>query len=186
MMAIAQRMRQPVPPPIIVLIGVVALVLGGAALLYGWISASSPASASYSQLLGDVETGRVVQVVQTGRTLEASGPHGTYEVTVPTLLTDVHGDLEAAAVAGGVAAPLFSAQPEPDTGWIGIALTAVLPVALLLGVILIVLLVVIRPARRAGAGSLAARLRDVEEAYGAGLISDAERARQRARILDEA
>ena len=54
-MAIAQRMRQPVPPPVLVVIGVVALVLGGAALVYGWMSSAGPAGVPYSQLLSDVE-----------------------------------------------------------------------------------------------------------------------------------
>ena len=184
-MAIAQRMRQPVPPPILVVIGVVALVLGGVALTYGWISSASPSSVGYSKFLGDVEKGLVAQVVQTGTTLEASGPQGVYQVTVPTILTDVYGDVEAAAAAGGAAVPLFTAQPEPDSSWIWLVLTAVLPVALLLGVIMLVLLVVIRPARAAGR-SLSHRLREVDEAYRAGLISDEERARQRARILDDA
>src|SRR5215207_8604808 len=100
-MAIPQQMRQPVPPPILVVIGVIALVLGAAALLYGWISSSSPSSVPYTQLLSDVEKGRVAQVVQTGTTLEASGPFGVYQVTAPTILTDVYGDIKAAAAAGG-------------------------------------------------------------------------------------
>lgn len=61
-----------------------------------------------------------------------------------------------------------------------------LPVALLLRVIMLVLLLVIRPARAAGARSLAVRLRELDEAYRAGLMSDDERVRQRARILDDA
>jgi hypothetical protein len=48
-MAIAQRMRRPVPPPILIVIGVVALVLGVAALTFNWInSASTPVTAPYS------------------------------------------------------------------------------------------------------------------------------------------
>ena len=185
-MAIAQRMRRPVPPPILVVIGVVALVLGVAALTFNWInSASTPVTAPYSQFLGDVMAGQVTQVVQTGTTLEVSGPHGAYVVTVPTILTDVYGDIEAAAAAGGAAVPLFTAQPTADTSWIGLVLTAVLPVALLLALVL-VLIVVIRPSRAAGARTLTGRLRELDEAYRAGLISDDERVRQRARILDDA
>lgn len=186
-MAIAQRMRQPVPPPVLVVIGAVALVLGFAALTFNWInSSSSPATAPYSQFLGDVEAGQVTQVVQTGTTLEVSGPHGVYEVTLPTILTDVYADIEHAATAGDAAVPLFSARPAPDTSWIGLVLTVVLPVALVLALIMLVLLVVIRPTRAAGGRSLAGRLRELDEAHRAGLISGEERARQRARILDEA
>lgn len=185
-MAIAQRMRQPVPPPVLIVIGVVALVLGAAALLYGWISAPSTSSAPYSQFLGDVEAGRVSNVVQEGTTLEVSGPHGIYQVTVPTILTDVYADMEQAAAAGETAVPLFTARSEPDTGWIGLVLTALLPFVLLLAVLVLVLLFVIRPARAAGVRSLTGRLRELDDAYRAGLITDEERARQRTRILDEA
>lgn len=184
-MAVAQRMRQPIPPPVLVVIGVVALVLGAAALVYGWISSASQSSVPYSQFLGDVQAGEVAQVVQTGTTLEVSGPHGAYQVTVPTILTDVYGEMEQAAARGDAALPLFTAQPVPDTSWIGLVLTAVLPFALLL-VLVLVLLVVVRPARAAGARSLTGRLRELDEAHRAGLVSDDERARQRARILDEA
>lgn len=183
-MAIAQRMRQPVPPPVLIVIGVVALVLGVAALTYTWISSSSPATVGYSQFLGDVDAGQVTQVVQTGTTLEVSGPHGVYEVTVPTILTDVYADIERAAVAGGNAVPLFTARPAPDTGWIGLVLSVVLPFGLLL-LALVLVMIVIRPARSARARSLTHRLRELDEAYRAGLISEDQRVRQRARILDE-
>ena len=186
-MAIAQRMRQPVPPPVLVVIGVVALVLGLAALTFNWINSSASSStAPYSQFLGDVMAGQVTQVVQTGTTLDVSGPHGNYHVTLPTILTDVYGDIEHAAAAGHAAVPLFQAQTAPDTSWIGLVLTAVLPSAIIIGVLALVVLLVIRPARLAGARTLTGRLRDLDEAYRAGLISEDERARQRARILDEA
>ena len=185
-MAIAQRMRRPVPPPILTVIGVVALVLGVAALTFNWInSASTPVTAPYSQFLGDVQAGHVTQVVQTGTTLQVAGPHGAYTVTVPNILTDVYGDMERAASAGSAAVPLFTAVAEPDSSWIGLVLTAVLPFALLL-VLVLAMVVVMRPSRAVGARSLAGRLRELEEAYRAGLISDDERAMQRARILDEA
>lgn len=186
-MAVAQRMRQPVPPPVLVAIGVVALVLGVAVLTFNWINSSaSPTTAPYSQFLGDVEKGRVSQVIQSGTTLEASGPQGIYQVIVPTILTDVYGDIEAAATAGGKPLPLFTAQPEPDMSWLGLVLTAVLPFALLLVVLVLVMRVMSRPARAAGARSLTGRLRELDEAYRAGLISDDERAQGRARILDDA
>jgi len=186
-MAIAQRMRQPVPPPVLIVIGVLALVLGFAWLMFTWINSSaSPATAPYSQFLGDVEKGRLTHVVQSGTTLEASGPHGIYQVNVPTILTDVYGDMEAAATAGGTPLPLFSAQPVPDTSWLGLVLTAVLPIGLLLLALVFVVLFVVRPTRAAATRSLTARLRELEEAHRAGLISDDERMRQRTRILDDA
>jgi hypothetical protein len=186
MMAIAQRTRQPVLLPVLIVIGVVALVLGMAALLFTWISAPSTSTVSYGQFLGDVEAGQITQVVQTGTTLEASGSHGTYQVTVPTILTDVYGDVEAAAAAGGTAVPLFSAQPAQGTSWLELVLIAVLPLGLLLVALVFVVLFVVRPARTAGARTLTGRLRELDEAHRAGFITDDERARQRARILDEA
>ena len=185
-MAIAQRIRQPVPPPILVGLGVVALVLGVATLLYTWIGAASPSTAPYSQFLGDVEKGRLSQVVQSGMTLEASGPYGVYQVTVPTILTDIHGDIEAAAAAGGTAPPLFTAQPAPDSTWLGMGVTALLPLGSLLVALVFVVLFVVRPARVAGPRTLTGRLRALDDARRAGLITDEEQARQRARILDEA
>lgn len=186
-MAIAQRMRQPVPPPALIAIGVVALVLGVAALTFNWINSSAgPSTAPYSQFLGDVMAGQVTQVVQTGTTLEVSGPHGVYQVAVPTVLTDVYADVEHAATGGGTPVPLVTARPEPDSSWIGLVLTALLPSALVLGVLALVVLLVIRPSRLASSRTLTARLRELDEAYRTGLISDDERARLRARILDEA
>ena len=185
-MAIAQRFRQPVPPPILTAIGVVALVLGVVVLLYAWVSATSPSSVPYSQFLGDVENGRLTHVIHSGTTLEASGPYGAYRVTLPSVLTDIYGDIEAAAVSGGSALPLFSAQPEPDTSWLGLVLSAVLPFGLLLAAVGLVVLFVVRPARVAAVRTLTGRLRQLDEAYRAGLITDDERARQRTRILDEA
>jgi hypothetical protein len=185
-MAIAQRMRQPVPPPVLIVIGAVALAMGVAALMFTWINSPSASTVPYSQFLGDVEHGRVSEVVQEGTALEASGAIGVYRVTAPTILTDVYADIEAAAAAGGVAAPLFAARPAPDSSWIGLLLTAVLPFALLLAALVFVVLFVIRPTQAAGARSLTVRLRELDEAYRAGLISDEERTRQRSRILDEA
>ncbi len=185
-MAVAQRMRQPVPPPVLIVIGVVALVLVVAALMFTWItSSSSPSTAPYSQFLGDVEAGQVSQVVQTGTTLEVTGSQGVYQVIVPTILTEVYGDLESAAASGGTALPSFRAQPAPDTSWIGLVLTAVLPVGLLLVALVFVVLFVVRPGRASGTRSLTGRLRELDEAHRAGLITDDERARQRARILDD-
>lgn len=60
------------------------------------------------------------------------------------------------------------------------------PFGLLLLAVVFVVLFVLRPARAAGARSLTGRLRDLNEAHRAGLITDDELARQRARILDEA
>ncbi len=185
-MAVAQRMGRPVPPLILLALVVVALVVGTAVLMFNWITSSSPVTVSYSQFLADVEHGSVSSVTQIGETLTVVGPGGTYEVTLPSLLTDVYADVEQAAGDGGARVPTFQAQPAPDTGWIGIGLTALLPLAVVLVVFVLVLMLIVRPARLGDRRSLTDRLRELDEAHRAGLISDDERARQRARMLDEA
>jgi cell division protease FtsH len=122
--------------------GIVMLVLvvGTAALLFTWISTTSaPSSTGYSQFLADVEAGRVSKVTQQGSslTVNVSNPTGTYQVTVPSVLTDVFGDMQTAATAGGktLSADIFSAEPAPDTSWLGLLLTAVLPLLIIGGFI---------------------------------------------------
>jgi hypothetical protein len=80
---------------------------------------------------------------------------------------------------------MFKAQPAPDTGWIGMGLAALLPFMVVLVVFVLVLLLIVRPARLGNRRNLTDRLREIDEAHREGLISDDERARQRARILDE-
>jgi hypothetical protein len=176
--------RRPGPVPLI-LLGLVIAVLAVSALMYTWISAPAAASVGYSQFLTDVAAGGVTRVVQTGTVLEVSGVRGVYPVEVPTVLTDVFGDVDAAAADGGASAPQFEARPAPDTSWIGLMLTALLPFAVVLVVFVLVLLLIVRPARAQGARSLTVRLRELDEAHGSGLVADDEWQRQRARILDE-
>jgi hypothetical protein len=177
--------RRPGPFPLIVAVVVLA-VLGVSALLYAWIGAPAATTVPYSQFLTDVEAGGITRVVQTGTLLEVSGPHGAYTVEVPTILTDVFGDVDHAAAAGGAAAPLFEARPEPDTSWIGMVVAGLLPLVVTLIVFVLALLLVSRSARRDDGRSLTTRLRELDDAHGSGLVSDDEWQRQRARILDEA
>ena len=183
--------RRPGRGPWIVGLVAIALVVV-AALLYAWISAPAASTVGYSQFLADVEAGRVTRVVQVGTTLEVSGSGGAYAVNLPSIVTDVYADVGRAAAAGEGVVPQFSAAPAADTSWIGLVLTALLPFAVVLVVFVLILLLVVRPARReearvaGGARSLTDRLRDLDEAHRAGLITDDERERQRARMLDEA
>ena len=177
--------RRPGPWPWIVGLVAIALV-AAAALIYSWISAPAASTVGYSQFLADVEAGRVTEVVQVGETLEVNGSNGAYLVTTPTILTDVYADVGRAAAAGEGVVPQFSAHPETDTSWIGLLLTALLPFAVVLVVFVLVLLLIVRPARAQGGRSLAVRLRELDEAHASRLIGDDEWQRQRARILDEA
>ena len=116
------------------------LVIGTAALLFTWISSSSqPKTMGYSEFLAEVQKGNVTKVVQTGSTLDVTikEPPSTYQVTVPSVLTDVWGDMQAAAAKNNItlASDIFSAEPAPDTSWLGILLTAVLPLLIIGGFI---------------------------------------------------
>ena len=123
--------------------GIVMLVLvvGTAALLFTWITASStPVTTGYSKFLGDVAAGQVKEVTQQGTTLtvkKAGSTTETYTVTVPTILTDVYGDMREAATATGktLDPDIFKATPAPDTSWLGLLLTAVLPLLIIGGFI---------------------------------------------------
>ncbi len=121
--------------------GIVMLVLvvGTAALLFTWITSSTPPTATdYSVFLANVAAGDVATVVQQGTTLTVkpvTGPE--YTVNVPTVLTDVYANILVAAQQGGVdpADIKFGAEPAPDTSWLGLLLTAVLPLLIIGGFI---------------------------------------------------
>jgi cell division protease FtsH len=122
--------------------GIVMLVLvvGTAALLFTWITTTSqPTNTGYSKFLADVQAGEVSKVTQQGTTLtvERTGKTGNYTVIVPTVLTQVWNDMQAAAAKGGkeLTPDVFAAQPAPDTSWLGLLLTAVLPLLIIGGFI---------------------------------------------------
>ena len=177
--------RRPGPLPLFLLGAVIAL-LAVSALMYAWISAPAAATVGYSQFLTDVEAGGITNVVQTGSVLEVSGSRGTYTVAIPSVLTDVYGDVKTAATQGGAITPQFQAVAEPDNSWIGLVLTGLLPIVGTLLVLALVLVIVSRATRRDGGRSLAQRLRELDEAHASRLIGDEEWQRQRRRILDEA
>jgi cell division protease FtsH len=121
--------------------GIVMLVLvvGTAALLFTWITTTSqPQSSAYSKFLAEVGQGQIAKVTQQGTTLTVErGDDTTYTVIVPTVLTQVYNDMQAAAEKGGqtLSADVFAAQPAPDTSWLGLLLTAVLPLLIIGGFI---------------------------------------------------
>ena len=118
------------------------LVIGTAALLFTVLNGSTQApTVGYSQFLSDVQTGRVAKVVHTGSTLTVtltSGtPATTYDTTVPSILTQVYQDMQAAARTGSVSlsATIYEAKPAPDTSWLGLVLTGLLPLLIIGGFI---------------------------------------------------
>jgi cell division protease FtsH len=121
--------------------GIVMLVLvvGTLALLYTFLLQTPQAPAQgYSQFLSDVKAGQVTSVTQTDQSLSVKKTDGTtYDVVVPTLLTNVLADMQAAAQAGGKTLPanVYTAQKAPDTSWLGLILTGLLPLILIGGFI---------------------------------------------------
>ncbi len=122
--------------------GIVMLVLvvGTAALLFTWINSTTPSTPiGYSQFLSDVGGDKVDSVVQQGETLtvKLKGASTTYTVTVPSVLTQVLNDMVAAAKTNNVtlSSSIFKAEPAPDTSWLGLLLTGLLPLLVIGGFI---------------------------------------------------
>ncbi len=118
----------------------VVLVLGTAALLFTWINASTPAvPVGYSEFLNQVQNGQVTEVTQEGDilTVKSTAPPGTYTVVVPSILTQVWDNMVAAAEKGGrdLDPKVFRAIKAPDTSWLGLLLTGLLPLLIIGGFI---------------------------------------------------
>jgi cell division protease FtsH len=121
--------------------GIVMLVLvvGTAALLFTWLTQpSQTADVGYSQFLTDVQEGEVKEVVQAGQTLTVTSTgDDTYTVVVPSILTQVFDDMAAAAERGGqeISSIQFKAEEAPDTSWVGLLVSMVLPLLIIGGFI---------------------------------------------------
>ncbi len=117
------------------------LVIGTAALLFTVLNGSTqPNTVGYSQFLADVQNGRVDKVVHMGETLTVTlkgTPPTSYDTTVPGVLTQVWQDMQAAARAGSLNLPagIYEATPAPDTSWLGLVLTGLLPLLIIGGFI---------------------------------------------------
>jgi cell division protease FtsH len=122
--------------------GIVMLVLvvGTVALLYTWISASGTAkSLGYGDFLAKVQAGEVEKVEQQGDTLsiKLKGEQTPYTSNVPTILTNVLQDMRTAAEAGKqpFSPAIYASKPAPDTSWVGLLLTGLLPLLVIGGFI---------------------------------------------------
>jgi len=124
--------------------GIVMLVLvaGTVALLYTWVSSSTPQNTTgYSTFYNDVKAGNVTKVIQDGETLTVTKKDGTtYNVVVPNSITgDVYSDMQKAAAEGGTTAQLnsvdYTRNKTADTSWIGLLLTGLLPLIVIGGFI---------------------------------------------------
>jgi hypothetical protein len=75
---------------------------------------SSPRPASYAELLGAVQAGRVQVVQQDGAEIRVRLTNGEeLLVTVPNVLTDVQNDIANAAASAGRPAPTFEVKSAP-------------------------------------------------------------------------
>jgi hypothetical protein len=71
-----------------------------------------PRTISYEEFLEEVRAGRISDVTHQGMQLQASGSSGGgYVIDVPSPETDVLGDIENAARAGGVQPPYYQKVP---------------------------------------------------------------------------
>jgi hypothetical protein len=100
----------------------IALVVGVA--LGAWQPAGPPratpnqggvqGTVEYGAFLDDVRAGNVQDVFQDGDTLKVTTTTGGYTVHLPPGDPDVFGDVEAAAVAGGVQMPGYGSAAGPN------------------------------------------------------------------------
>ena len=116
------------------------LVVGTAALLFTWLNQSPGAEAQgYGQFLTNVSAGKVKEVEQEQTILTVTPTVGIvkYTVVVPTVLTDVLADMRIAAEDGNQKwdPTIYSAKQAPDTSWIGLLLTGLLPLLVIGGFI---------------------------------------------------
>jgi cell division protease FtsH len=117
------------------------LVVGTLVLLWQLLGQTSAANTTpYSLFLNNVQGGQVQNVSQEQSTLTVTpkGGGAPYTVTVPPILTNVYLDMQAAAKAGNVTLPqdVFGAKDAPDTSWIGLLATTLLPLILIVGFVL--------------------------------------------------
>jgi cell division protease FtsH len=116
-----------------------ALVVVALAVVYTLVSSTTPnTDKPYSAFLGDVKAGNVASVLQEGSKLTVTNKGGgttPYTVIVPGLLADAYPEVHAAAKEGSQADPLFTAKLPPDTSWLGIIVTGLLPLLIIGGFI---------------------------------------------------
>jgi len=115
------------------------LVVGTAALLFTWLNSSTAAATKpYGKFLNSVAAGEIKTVEQEQQVLTVTPNAGEkYTVVVPTVLTNVLEDMEKAATGAGreFNRGIFGAKQAPDTSWIGLLLTGLLPLLVIGGFI---------------------------------------------------
>jgi cell division protease FtsH len=114
-----------------------ALVVVALAVVYTLVSTTSPtADHPYSAFLNDVKQGAVTKITQEGSKLTVEKQdHSTYTAIVPGLLADAYPEVAAAAKDGNKGVPEYTAKLPPDTSWLGIIVTGLLPLLIIGGFI---------------------------------------------------
>ena len=74
-----------------------------------------------------------MSVVQQEQVLTVTKPDGSYTTIVPGILTDVFGDCRRPRPRAASRRPSFAGKPAPDTSWLGLILTGLLPLILIGG-----------------------------------------------------
>src|SRR4051794_18120625 len=123
--------------------GIVMLVLvvGTVALLYTWVTSTTPSNnVGYSDFLNNVASGQVEKVVQDGETLTVTPKGGgtQYTVIVQNPITgNVNDDIHAAAAKTNTQLPtdIYTRKPTADTSWVGLLLSGLLPLLVIGGFI---------------------------------------------------
>ena len=181
--------------PLLIAIGLAALILVAVA----GCSQRASATVGWGVFLDNISHGQVAKVVQQGATMTVTAIDGeVYTVTAPgnpDVNLDYLQTLQIAAAAGGPGHTFdqanYTVVPVQDNSWIGLLLTFLLPLVIV-GIYLAVLVPRLRLAQKQAAARVAPpppspadRLRQLEDARNARLITDDEYAAKRAKILDE-
>ena len=116
----------------------VVLAVFGLALLWTYMGDTAPANdLSYGQLIADAKSGKVSAITQDGTKLTAKVDNVDMVAIIPTDLTNVYDDLGCSTGgAGSFDCANFAAVEPSTTGqWVGLLISALLPVLLIGGFI---------------------------------------------------
>lgn len=168
------------------------------ALMYTLLAGSTQSpSVGWGEFLQNVSHGQVAKIVQSGNTLTVTDTAGaTYTVIAPgqpEINQDYRLDFERAAADGGRTFDdsTYTIEPAPDNSWIGLVLTGILPLIIIGGFIYFMMRTAQRQMRTGSAfnvrpspPTLAERLKQLDDARNAGLITADEYQVKRQQILD--
>ncbi|HYH91883.1 MAG TPA: hypothetical protein VD763_01900 [Candidatus Saccharimonadales bacterium] len=115
-------------------LSVVVLIVGLAGMAAVW-GGSTSNQRSYDAFLGQVAAGDVRHVVQTGTRLDVQASDGDYVVQVPSVMTSVFDDMQAAAAGSSLPGDVFEAQAPADPIWFTLAPIVVANLLVAVGIV---------------------------------------------------